>query len=474
MNSNNRGNTPNVRNTPSGGSPSNRSNPGGNSSGGYGYRRRPSKDNRGVVSLLIAIILILVLASAGLIVTVILSHNTALEVSMKYEEQIRENDARYEIIESENAEFFAKIDSMELELDALRDQLQISSSELVQRQTEIDELIADNTANDLEKKVAELEKRISDRNSKISELESTVEAYKSTSSVDLAEQTKAVNSLISKLMSAPRRVEEVPAADGSSSSSSVSKDAKVSLYYEDLTSGYKIEYNSGRVMFSASLIKAPYIWTLLRRVSNFEQNQLATSGAISYSESTSLYNLNRMWTYDSATMFRKGSGKIQKMEDGAQMTYLDLVKYSLEVSDNVAFGELRDEFGYTDFYSVAASIGVTSMSSSFNNLSAADAGKFLKEIYKFTESDEKYGTLMKNSLLIANHRIMIPAAVSPKAVAHKYGWDVDAYHDMGIVYDKHPYILVIMTDLDDGDAAANSFITGIASSVDKIHTNFYK
>ena len=462
----------NQRNTPNRGSrPGAGNNPGGGDRS-YTYRRTPK--NNGTVALLIAIIVILVIASAGLLVTLVLSQNTALEVSARYEEQITENNARYDVVEDMNVQFSNVIDSLELEMDALREQLQALSSELVERQGQIDEMLADNTANELEKKVSELENRISDKNGKISELESVIDAYKSTANVDIEEQTRAINSLIAKLMNAPKRVVEVPAEDGSSTSSSASKDAKVSLYYEDLTTGYKIEFNSGRVMFSASLIKAPYIWTVLRRISEFEKKQLASNGAITYSESTSLYNLNRMWTYDSATMFRKGSGKIQKMDDGTQMTYLELVKYALEVSDNVAFGELRDEFGYADFNSVAANLGVTSMASSFNNLSASDAGKFMKAIHKFIESDGKYGALMKNSLLIANHRVMIPAAVSPKQVAHKYGWDVDAYHDMGIVYDKHPYVLVIMTDLDEGDSAANSFITGVASAVDKIHANFYK
>ena len=44
---------------------------------------------------------------------------------------------------------------------------------------------------------------------------------------------------------------------------------------------------------------------------------------------------------------------------------------------------------------------------------------------------------------------------------------------MAIVYDEHPYLLVIMTDMDAGGNEANSYIQKLASLVDGIHGNFY-
>ena len=37
------------------------------------------------------------------------------------------------------------------------------------------------------------------------------------------------------------------------------------------------------------------------------------------------------------------------------------------------------------------------------------------------------------------------------SVPHKYGWDIDSFCDAAIVYDEHPYILVILTDYSDGN-----------------------
>lgn len=416
-----------------------------------------------LINTLIIIVIILVLLCAALCIILFFINGGAAIASAG-----DESDFNNQTLENELLEYKAKYEQGKEEIEVLENQLSYLRDQIDTLTNEVNELESYNSSsNELEKNISELKKTITQNESKIYELENTIDAYKSLSDVDLEEQVKLINELIAKLMNAPRRVVETnsDSNDGSSASTSTYKNANVALYYEDLTTGYKIEYNSQKVMYSASLIKAPYVWTLLEQISDYEKKQ---------SVENTIYDLNRMWTYDSKTMFRSGSGQIQKMDSGTQMTYYELVQYALEYSDNVAFGELRAVFGYTYFYSAASKIGVTSMSSSFNNLSAADAGKFLKEIYSFIESGDKYGTMMKNSMLTANYRVLIPAAVSPKPVAHKYGWDINSYHDMGIVYDEHPYIIVIMTDLDEGNSTARSFINGVVSTVDKIHTNFYR
>jgi hypothetical protein len=142
-------------------------------------------------------------------------------------------------------------------------------------------------------------------------------------------------------------------------------------------------------------------------------------------------------------------------------------------SDNIAFAELRSMFGYTEYYNIARALGVRGYSRGFMQLSADDCGKFMESIYTFTEENEKYGPLMKNAMMKSNYAVLIPYGVSPTPTAHKYGWDEDAYHDMAIVYNAHPYILVIMTDLDQGGNEVNAYIHSIVRSVNTIHKNFY-
>jgi hypothetical protein len=80
---------------------------------------------------------------------------------------------------------------------------------------------------------------------------------------------------------------------------------------------------------------------------------------------------------------------------------------------------------------------------------------------------------MKEAMIGSNYPVLIPAGVSPTVAAHKYGWDEDSYHDMGIVYDEHPYILVIMTDLDEGRSKEIVYVRDIVRSLHAIHRNFY-
>jgi hypothetical protein len=76
-------------------------------------------------------------------------------------------------------------------------------------------------------------------------------------------------------------------------------------------------------------------------------------------------------------------------------------------------------------------------------------------------------------MLRSTHNVLIPYSVSPLPCAHKYGWDEASYHDMAIVYDEHPYILVIMTDLDQGGSEVNGYIRDVVRMIHDIHRTFY-
>jgi hypothetical protein len=108
------------------------------------------------------------------------------------------------------------------------------------------------------------------------------------------------------------------------------------------------------------------------------------------------------------------------------------------------------------------------------NASAKDLGIIMKEIYRFTEGSSYYGPFMKETMKDSIHTVMIGYGVSPKKIAHKYGWDTGAYHDMAIVYDDHPYVLVFMSDMDGGGTTVNSYIQKVTGLVDDLHENFYK
>ncbi len=116
--------------------------------------------------------------------------------------------------------------------------------------------------------------------------------------------------------------------------------SQVSFYYRDLQTGYTLSYESGNIMYAASLVKAPYIYTMLQTVADFEYDKLHfdaegnplydeegnplfegnhpnldEDGNILYLEGEEKYDLNRIWTFDKEKMTVDGSGEIRKMEE---------------------------------------------------------------------------------------------------------------------------------------------------------------
>ncbi len=244
----------------------------------------------------------------------------------------------------------------------------------------------------------------------------------------------------------------------------------VAYGYYDLTTGDTVTYNADGVYYSASLIKAPYIYSVLLEISEFEKTKTPDEeGKITYLPGEEKYNLDEVWTYDSATMYEEGSGEIQNMPDGTQMTWRELFAYVLLHSDNVAWNQIMERFGFTTFYRLVGELGIQGTSYDFMDLSVNDCLKFLRKIYEFFESDSPYGAFMKENMSKSRHRELICALYPDGVAAHKYGWDVDAFHDMAIICEDTPYLIVIMTDLHDGTEQDTAYINSIVELTKKLH-----
>jgi len=264
----------------------------------------------------------------------------------------------------------------------------------------------------------------------------------------------------------------------------------ISIYYENLRSGFHFDYKSDVVYDSASVIKAPWVLSLLQAVSADEKKYTAnvmsgktelekidTNGdgtpdkvKIAYSDPT--YDLSETVIYDKETMHKTGSGKIKDMADGTEFTWLQFIQYTLEASDNVAYQALRGRYGFTRMTNLASRVGAKSVLQSGRNMTAADAGKLFRAIWEFTENDDTYGPIMAASMRKAGHTVIIPYAVYPTGTMHKYGWDTNAYHDAAIVLHKNPYVLAVFTDLDKGGDEINAFLQGAVKMVHELHLGF--
>lgn len=269
---------------------------------------------------------------------------------------------------------------------------------------------------------------------------------------------------------------------------------KVAYAYCNLITGDTFTYNADEILYSASLIKAPYVYAVLEEIEKFEQNKhdydvdvnplydvdgnplfegkhpnYDENGNIIYLPGEEKYNLDEVWTFDKENMNEEGSGEIQWKENGFQLTWRELFDYTILYSDNVAFRQIRDRFGYSSFYTKVWQLGIEGTGTGFMNLSANDCIKFLSAMYIFFEEDGKYAEIMKNDMVRSMHTVMISKHYRYGTVAHKYGWDVGAYHDMAIIYDDVPYLLVIMTDYEDGGSTANDFIAEAVALTQELH-----
>ena len=228
---------------------------------------------------------------------------------------------------------------------------------------------------------------------------------------------------------------------------------EVSFAYVDLTTGGAFGFDADIPRYTASIIKAPYIYAILCEVEEFEQKKHDFSddgtalydengkalfegqhpnydaeGKLIYKKGEEKYDLSRTWIYNSKTMFVEGSGMIQEEKDGFTLTYLELIEYAIKYSDNIALEQLSKVFGYGYYHTMAEALGIPSKTQGFMHLSAADSIKFLCEIYNYFETGSEYARLLKDAMINSNYSVMIPTAVLPLECAHKYGWDVDAFH----------------------------------------------
>ncbi len=241
----------------------------------------------------------------------------------------------------------------------------------------------------------------------------------------------------------------------------------ISVFYYDLLSGDEYGFNENEVRDSASLAKIPYLLAVLEETAAFESQ---FDGEPDYSGENAKYDLSAEWVYDSATMFKYGSGVLFEKPDGTVCTIEELFSLSFRNSDNIAYAQLKERFGYQSYYDLLARLGIDVPSPDERFLTAREYGVILAEAYRFISGGSRLGEFMKNEMESAILSSIIAMSYPPKTVAHKYGWDVHAYHDMGIVFEENPYIIVIMTDCDTGGYTVDSFFGDIVRHINELRS----
>ncbi len=225
----------------------------------------------------------------------------------------------------------------------------------------------------------------------------------------------------------------------------------IALYYEDLETGRRIEYDSDRVFHPASVIKVPYMMYIY---------ELAEQGKA---------NLNRTFTYTEKN-FRDGAGKIAGMPYGSTFTTEELIEYSIRFSDNIAFYMLRDVYSPSKFQSYAKELGVSVGSNPMNRITAKDCAIYYHRVYDKALAGDENANKLLGFMKRTKYNQQIQKGVPKTTIAHKYGWWNGNFHDAAIVYDTHPYMLIIFTNCDPESEPSFQIFKSVTETVQKLHT----
>lgn len=231
-----------------------------------------------------------------------------------------------------------------------------------------------------------------------------------------------------------------------------SYEGTVAVGYYDITSGYRYTFNGEHSFPAASVIKAPFCRYVLGMA---EQNGLDLSAEMTYTED----------------MYVGGTGTIKDAEFGTVYTQEELIKLAIRKSDNIAFKMLRQVYPATGFKQYAKAIGITDITGikniSSSNINAVNAITYMQDIYSYITGDNQYGKTLETHM----RSTVNPMIRSKYPVVRKYGWMEGAYHDMAIIKAPRPYILVILSDHDEGSDEDEEMFRVISEAVESVSGN---
>lgn len=211
----------------------------------------------------------------------------------------------------------------------------------------------------------------------------------------------------------------------------------IAVYYKNLNSGFAFSHNPDRVFFGASVPKlyhALYVYTLAER------------GYIT---------LDTTYTYTWAD-FWGGTGVMRHMPVGGYFTTRELLSHSVRDSDNIAFRMLarkynHRDFSFRDFANEINANSRLSWSIIEQNVTARDAMVWAMAVHEYLQSDGRYAHYLRYDL--KNTTVRFIQAEGDICIAQKYGWYRRHFHDLAIVYENSPYILIILSNRgEDGGA----------------------
>lgn len=220
---------------------------------------------------------------------------------------------------------------------------------------------------------------------------------------------------------------------------------------------WSVDVNGDEPFVSASIIKLAILGTLLDQ---------AQSGALSLDDSVTV----------GPSDIVGGTGVIQASGAGGSYTYRQLAAYMIQDSDNVATNLIIDAVGMSAVNEYASEIGLTQTAlnrrmmdfaaGDENYTSANDVAHMLQLIYqgKLASSDASEFAL---DLLKGQHDNagLLEGLPAGSVFAHKTGTLDGVFNDGGIVFDRNPYVMVVLS-ADAEKSQAQACMVDVAQAAD--------
>lgn len=227
----------------------------------------------------------------------------------------------------------------------------------------------------------------------------------------------------------------------------VPRDRCMSVYFLDIESGYEMSINTGVHYPVASVVKIPFCNMIYRKI---------TDGVI---------DPDFELTYEKRHYFH-GTGIVNQGEFGDVYTVSQLLKLAITESDNTAYEMLKDLVSWDDFCEYCRDIGYTheeDLRKLKQKLCIESASAAGRDMADFLRSDSAYVDTYKYDLTHTKNRMI----KSSYTVYRKYGWTNFAFHDVAYVDAPHPYVLIILSNLEGEEKPDYTLFASVTALVEK-------
>lgn len=229
------------------------------------------------------------------------------------------------------------------------------------------------------------------------------------------------------------------------------RDRCMSIYFYDVETGYEMTVNSGVHYPVASVVKIPYCTMIYEKI---------TAGEI---------DPELVLTYEKRHYFH-GTGLVNKGNYGDTYTVMQLLKLAITESDNTAYEMLKDLVSWDDFTAYCQNAGYThdeDLRSKKQKLCLESAGASGRLLANFLRSDSEFVDAYKYDLTHTKNKMI----TSTYTVYRKYGWTNFAFHDVAYIDAPHPYVLVILSNIEGEERPDYTLFANVSMLIEEYSQN---